>query len=139
MEEGIQSAGPVPKAITEVTRRALIDEINVARLNWAGRLEEQAFLARLYDLSSMPSRDPRFSDAGGDIWQHRVNNLDWDDDWVFYDTRFDLMHGPDEQLLRFLCETVHPAVRPVTSDADQYVELYNKHLRADGYANLAVR
>ena len=58
-----------PTAITEITRRALIDEINLAKLNWAGRLEEQAFLARLYDLTSMPSRDPRFSDADGDIWQ----------------------------------------------------------------------
>lgn len=123
----------VPVAITEITRRALIDEINLAKLNWAGRLEEQAFLARLYDLTSMPSRDPRFSDAGGDIWQHRVNNYDWDDDWIFYDTRFDLMHGSDEQLLRFLCETVHPAVRPDQSETDRYVEIYNRHLRADGY------
>ncbi len=120
-------------AITEVTRLALIDEINLAGLNWAGRLEEPAFLERLYDLTAIPSRDQRFPDAAGDIWQHRVNNYDWDDDWVFYDSRFELMHGSDEKLLRFLCETVHPAVRPDQAETARYVEVYNKHLRPDGY------
>lgn len=120
-------------AITEITRRALIDEINLEQLNWAGRFEEQAFLERIYDLSSMPSRDPRFADAGGDIWQHRVNNQDWEGDWVFYDSRFGLTHGTDEQLLKFLSETVHPAVQSSQDEVDRCVEVYDRHLRPDGY------
>jgi hypothetical protein len=35
---------------------------------------------------ALPSNDPRFNDAAGDIWQHRINNFDWDIDWVFYDS-----------------------------------------------------
>jgi hypothetical protein len=91
--------------ISQLTRRDLIDAIAAERLDWSGRLEESEFLSRIYDLESLPSTDGRFKDAAGDIWQHRVNNFDWDEDWVFYDSRFGLMNGDDEIFLRFLCET----------------------------------
>ena len=70
-------------AITEVTRRALLDELRLSKVPWSGRLEEPAFLGRIYPLTEMPSYDSRDADAVGDIYQHRVRNLDWDDDWVF--------------------------------------------------------
>ena len=69
-------------------------------------------MARLYDLSSLPSHDYRYANASRDIFQHRVRNSDWEDDWVFYDSRFNLMYKSDEEFLRFLAETVHPIVRP---------------------------
>jgi AbiJ N-terminal domain 3/Abortive infection C-terminus len=119
-------------SISEITRRAIIDEMSLSKVHWAGRLEEPEFLARLYKLKALPSTDGRFKDAAGDIWQHRVNNYDWDDDWVFYDSRFDLMED-DEEFLRFLAETVHPVVRPNESDLEQLVTLYNTHLRHDGW------
>jgi hypothetical protein len=56
-----------PKAISEVTRRAVIDHVSVAKVSWAGRLQDDEFLARLYDLSKLPSFDPRYQDAAGDI------------------------------------------------------------------------
>lgn len=81
-------------AITEITRVAIIDYIMDGLGRWTGRLEEDAFLSRLYPLHQMPSRDRRFQDAAGDIWQHRVMNAeDWDDDWVFHDSRFE-SHDP---------------------------------------------
>lgn len=85
--------------ISELTRRDNLDAIQVERVHWSGRLEEAEFLSRLFDLASLSSIDHRFDDAAGDIWQHRVNNLDWDDDWVFYDSRFNLFHGDDEVFL----------------------------------------
>ena len=85
--------------------------MKIEKVVWNGRLEEIEFLARLYDLSVLPSHDSRFKDAAGDIWQHRVNNFDWDDDWVFGNSRFNLYSGDDEILLAFLCETIHPVVR----------------------------
>ncbi len=89
--------------ITQVTRRDIVDAILAERVNWSGRLEEPEFLSRLFDLGALPSTDNRFSDAAGDIWQHRINNLfDWDDDWVFYDQRFNLMNSDDDIFLRFL-------------------------------------
>lgn len=102
-------------------------------MDWTGRLSESEFLSRLYDLSSLPSTDRRLSNAAGDIRQHRENWRDWEDDWVFYDPRFNLLHGPDDQFLRFLCETVHPIVRSDVDAARGLVEQYNVHLRKDGW------
>jgi AbiJ N-terminal domain 3 len=81
--------------ITEVTRREIIDRT----ADWSGRLQESDFLSRLYDLNALPSNDDRFKTAAKDIWQHRVNNSDWEDDWVFYDDRFNLFRGSNEEFL----------------------------------------
>ncbi|MFH0965956.1 MAG: hypothetical protein V2A58_18305 [Planctomycetota bacterium] len=137
MELGIEQHGEatVSNEISEVARRAIIDFLSTSRIHWAGRLSEDSFLARIYDLTSMPSTDRRMSNAAGDIWQHRVNNpQDWEDDWVFYDSRFNLLHAPDEQFLQFLCETVHPVVQPDTDQARELVAAYNRELAADGWS-----
>ena len=119
--------------ISQVTRRDIVDAIVAESINWSGRLEEPEFLSRLFDLSSLPSEDSRFKDAAGDIWQHRVNNLDWDSDWVFYDRRFNLLNADDEVFLGFLCEGLHPVVRPDPTEAQKIRQLYNQFLRNDGY------
>lgn len=120
--------------VTEVTRRAIIDYLSVGR-HWSGALQEDDFLGRLYPLSRMPSTDYRaeFNTAAKDIWKHRVMNADWPDDWVFTDSRFDLLHGPDEAFLRFLAETVHPIVRPESTTARDMVKEFNAELAADGW------
>lgn len=119
--------------ITNITRKDLFDAMVVEKVDWAGTLEEPEFLARLYDLKSLPSTDHRFPDAAGDIWQHRINNFDWEDHWIFYDRRFDLMNGDDELLLRFLAESVHPIVRPDVTESHKLVQLYNEFLKNDGF------
>lgn len=125
--------------ITDVTRNAIIDELMLSGVTWAGRMEEPAFLGRLYPVNDLPSYDTRFRTAAEDIWQHRVNNPeDWPDDWVFDDPRFGLASGEDERFLNFLAETVHPRVRPNPDEARQLVESYNRHLRPDGYELIAV-
>jgi len=121
------------KTISEVTRRAIADAVIAGNYDWAGRFNEVDFLSRLLDLNALPSDDQRFDTAAGDIRQHRVNWQDWERDWVFYDARFGLLHAEDEAFVRFLCETVHPLVRPYTEDALRLVELYNRELRRDGW------
>src|SRR3990172_12822402 len=118
--------------ITEVTRRAIIDYLSVG-ISWSGRLEDHEFLSRLYDLSKIPSTDGRFTSALGDIRQHRGNWNDWENDWVFTDPRFNLLWSSDNELLRFLCETVHPVVRPDIKESKEMVEKYNTYLRNDGW------
>lgn len=120
--------------ITEVTRRAVIDYLSVGR-HWSGALNENEFLGRLYDLNAMPSTDYRheYDTAAKDIWKHRVMNSDWSDDWVFTDSRFDLLHGPDEAFLRFLAETIHPIARPDTVEAEAMAAEYNTALNTDGW------
>jgi hypothetical protein len=95
------------KLITQVTRRKIFDTITLSKVFWEGRLEEPDFLARMYDLDTMPSTDSRYKTAAGDIRQHRVNNPeDWPDDWVFTDSRFGLpqTNGKIERFHRTLAD-----------------------------------
>lgn len=119
--------------ISEATRRDIFDSFSIRDFNWSGRLEEHDFLARIFDIRSLPSTDGRFRDAYGDIWQHRINNYDWEQDWVFTDSRFNLLHCDDEIFLRFLCEMIHPVVRPDAEEALEVCEEMNVHLKRDGF------
>lgn len=114
-------------------RNNILDGLRLECVAWNGALDDVEFLSRLYDLQAMPSHDNRFKDAAGDIWQHRFNNDDWDQDWVFSDERFRLKDGPTEQFLRFLCEAVHPVVRPDREEAVKLVSHFNEQLRQVGW------
>ena len=126
--------------ITDITRRAIVDMITTGKLHWSGRLEEPEFLSRLYNLAEMPSMDSRLRNAAADIHMHRVNwPGDWNHDWVFYDQRFNLLRASDEAFLRFLCETLHPVVRPDAAEARELAASYNRELAADGYTLVEVK
>lgn len=114
-------------------RQNIIDCLKIERVSWMGTLEDTEFLQRIYDLESLPSHDSRFDNANGDIWQHRVNNYDWDDDWVYDDSRFNLLHGPTDTFLRFLCEIVHPVVRPDQDESRKLVRYFNDQLQLEGW------
>jgi hypothetical protein len=131
---GQREEGTVPNEISDVTRRAIVDFLDTSGVDWAGRLAEDEFLARLYDLTAMRSTDHRMRNAAGDIHQHRINWRDWKDDWVFYDSRFNLLREPDDEFLRFLCETVHPVVCPDLGATRRLVAAYNRELAADGWS-----
>lgn len=116
-----------------------VDGYNI-RIPIYGRLSEFDFLSRLYDLSNMPSTDTRFSNASGDIWQHTVNNDDWESYWYFSDSRFQLSNGNDDKyILRFICEIFHPAVRDEKSQWQKYLDKFNEILEPDGYRLVAVK
>lgn len=122
------------KRITQVTRHKIFDSISLERIVWSGRLEEQDFLGRIYDLGAMPSTDNRYKDAARDIWQHRVlNPTDWEDDWVFADSRFQLKYGEDEIFLRFLAEMLHPVVRLDETEVAGLLHTFNDILARDDY------
>jgi AbiJ N-terminal domain 3 len=94
------------RSVSEITRRAIIDVLAMALGGWSGQMSELQFLSRLFDLRLLPSTDHRFPTMDGDVWQHRENNRDGPDDWVFFDERLSLYSGPDEGFLRFVSETV---------------------------------
>jgi hypothetical protein len=101
-------------------------------IKWWGDLDEIEFLKRLYDLESLPSTDERFDSAESDIRQHRCNNYDWDEDYVFYYEHFKLKDS-DTALLKFLAETLHPEVRADRSEVNEIRSQLNDLLRPDLY------
>ena len=119
--------------LAKQTRINIFDGMRLENVVWCGALDDVEFLSRLFDLQRMPSTDTRFKDAAGDIWQHCINNDDWDRDWIFTDDRFDLIDGPSDPFLRFLCETVHPVVRPERDEAIKLVSHFNEQLRPVGW------
>lgn len=120
--------------VSRVVRQTIIDALKIENVSWSGRLEEVEFLQRLFDVEALPSHDSRFKTASDDIWQHRVNNpTDWADDWVYDDPRFNLLRGPTVVFLRFLCEIVHPVVRPDRNEALKLVQHFNDQLGQDGW------
>jgi hypothetical protein len=114
-------------------RQNIFDGFRLENIMWSGALEEVEFLQRIFDLQKLPSHDARFDDAAGDIWQHRVNNDDWDNDWIFGDDRFDLLNCDIDIFLSFLCQTVHPVVRPDRALAESLVQQFNDQLRQVGW------
>ncbi|MDR1503953.1 MAG: hypothetical protein LBT43_16025 [Prevotella sp.] len=132
--------------ITEITRRDIFDlfQKGYVEYSWLmddqhvsypyyGRLSEIDFLKKLYALDKIPSSDERFENAEGDIWQHTVNNDDWESDWVFNDNRFELLKGNDSVLLDFLCAVFHPENRLEQGYWKSYLDKINNNLRVDGY------
>lgn len=115
-----------PRSISEITRRAIFDEF--AHISWSGKLEEPEFLGRVCD-----SNNSGHQTAITGAWQHRVQNWDWDDDWIFKDSGLNLIGCSDQFFLRFLCEVVHPVVRPDSNKAQALVTTFNKHLLVDSW------
>lgn len=119
--------------ITDVTRRHIADEMTIGKIWYHGNQTEPDFLARLFDLKGLPSRDYRYTNAYDDIYQHMVNNNDWEVDWIYSDPRINLSHCDDEIYLKFLAMTVHPRVRTNSDEVSRLIEIFNKHLNADGF------
>lgn len=129
--------------ITEFTRQDIVDILTSGYYDkknnkkiqyfWSGRLDETAFLSRLYNLQEIESNDHRFKNAYGDITQHRINNWDWEEDWVFYDPRFGIKNVNDKEFLRFILEIFNPAVRDESKDWEGALDKINEFLKRDGF------
>lgn len=117
-------------SISELTRKNIMEEL-YAKGNIEGKLELIDFLTRIWNLENMPSTDSRFHNALGDIQQHMINNLDWDEVYL-YEQYLELFTTTDEVFSQFLELIVHPIVRN-PSEVKEYIDLINFHLLNDGY------
>ncbi|MFF0086612.1 hypothetical protein ACFYR1_44060 [Streptomyces canus] len=124
------SSDPAPAhlqpSITSVTRREIFDYLRGISSPWWGRLDKVTFLEGLYDLDRPAFENSLLPTLRADIQQHRINNEDLDDDWIFEDSRVELSDGPDEVLLAFLARTVHPEVAAGVEEAMKHVEELNR-------------
>jgi len=124
--------------ITSITRQYIADEMIIEKIWYHGNLNEPDFLARLFDLKKLKSRDYRYHNAYDDIYQHTVNNSDWDENWIYSDSRINLFYCDDESYLKFLATTIHPSIRTNPEEVSRLLEIYNKHLEADGFEIIQV-
>ncbi|PJM91429.1 Shedu anti-phage system protein SduA domain-containing protein [Streptomyces sp. CB01373] len=131
------SSDPAPAhaqpSITTVTRHDIFSYLRGISSPWWGKRDEVTFLEDLYDLDRPPSENGRLPTVRADIQQHRINNYDLDDDWIFEDSRLELSDGPDEVLLAFLARMVHPEVAASIEEAMKQVEELNRLLAPDGW------
>lgn len=118
--------------ITEVTRREILDRLLISGREFHGKLDLISFLKRIWDLSSMPSTDHRFTDAEGDIWQHMVRNNDWTYSELL-DGTLNLNGCKDSVFLKFLETCLHPLVVRDEDEANDLASESNEFLASDGY------
>ncbi|WP_010181242.1 AbiJ-related protein [Aquimarina agarilytica] len=87
------------------------------------------FLESIWDLKSMPSTDIRFTNAYDDIYQHIVNNEDWEYEYLFVQ-RLNLL-GEDSVYELFLNNLIHPDIRLTKDGVMNYVYLIQPYLEKE--------
>lgn len=132
-----QNEAEITKKITDITYIDILDildsGIDGEYINWNGRLDEVEFLSRLYKLEELLSSDGRFKNASEDIWQHTINNQDYELKDIFEYEPFYIKNGDDRYLLNFLCEIFHPAVRSDKQNWIKFLKKINELIKCDGY------
>lgn len=121
--------GKIPKD----KRDNIFDCFTIDSIHYAGVLNDVEFLQRIFDLEELPSYDSRYNTAAGDIWQHTVNNDDYLLNWIFTDDRFNLANCDEEIFVKFISETINPAVRPDRNEALRLVQNINDQLKNCGW------
>lgn len=89
------------------------------------------FLSKIWDLRIMPSTDGRYNDAYGDIYQHMVNNDDWDYEYLFI-TRLEILEN-DDIFQRFLQTVLNPDIRKTEDSIMKFYLLINPYLEKENY------
>ena len=126
-------AMPSKMKITELTRTDIVDALLLDKeQTFHGKLDMISFLKRVWPLESMPSQDSRFENAEGDIWQHTVNNYDYDESELLY-RRLRINEVPDRQFVRFLETCMSPVVARDPKRIEELAALFNTYLRNDGF------
>ena len=117
--------------ISELTRRNIIDLLLLQERPFHGKVGLISFLKRIWDLSAIPSTDPRYDTAEGDISKHLVLNNDWDYDYLLQDY-LDLPRAHHDVFRTFLEMCVHPGVTRPDDDVLGLVSEVNAFLHLDG-------
>jgi ABC-type cobalamin/Fe3+-siderophores transport system ATPase subunit len=87
------------------------------------------FLREIWDLKSMPSEDSRFPDAEGDVFQHTVNNDDWDLNELFIE-RLKLLDSP-EKFIKFIEIFLSPRYQKSPDASFEYFIQLNDYLKVE--------
>jgi hypothetical protein len=118
--------------ITEVSRRDIIDYILSREKTFSGRLDTTEFLELVWKECGIFGIYSELKHAKQDLWQHTINNYDWDDRYLLYQY-FRLLECEDIQFLCFLEKCVHPVVVSEVSEIEEFTKEMNNILKYDGY------
>jgi len=118
--------------ISEITRRGIIDYLLIEDNRLYKRLGLIDFLKRTWDLENMPSTDHRFKNAEGDIWQHMVNNNDWEYSHLL-NNYLNLLKCDDDIFICFIENCAHPVLSNKDDIILVRVQSFNKYLEKDGF------
>lgn len=89
------------------------------------------FLSKIWDLRIMSSTDGRYNDAYGDIYQHMINNNDWDYEYLFI-TRLEILEN-DDIFQHFLQTVLNPDTRKTEDSIMKFYLLINPYLEKENY------
>jgi hypothetical protein len=113
--------------ITELTRTDIVDALLLDKEHpFHGNLDMISFLKRVWPLETMPSGDSRFENAEGDIWQHTVNNYDYDESELLY-KRLRITGVPDKRFVRFLETCLNPVVARDPQRIEALAAMFNSY------------
>jgi hypothetical protein len=122
--------------ISKETKKNIIDTLRVENIQWHGTLDEISFLERVFNLDELPG----FIESPWGV-SHNIrteikyyldnpHRCDWD---IFDDQRFNLIDRDDETFLKFICEMLHPIVRPDGFEVLHLLKTFNQYLSLDGW------
>lgn len=122
--------------ISKQTKRDIIDNLRVENIQWHGILDEISFLERVFNLDELPGYI-EFPAAVSTSIRTEINyyldnphRYDWN---LYNDQRFNLIDRDDETFLKFLCEMLHPIVRPDAFEVLHLLKTFNQYLALDGW------
>jgi len=114
--------------ITKVTRKwILLDLLGVKYID----IED--VILTFFNAEKLPSLDSRYENMAWDFYQHRKNNLDWEDDWFIYDDRLNFYWISDERFLEFVCFVIHPENLSDIDTVKGIINIFNNKLIRDWY------
>lgn len=88
-------------------------------------------LDEIFDLKTLPSEDPRYTNAYDDAYKHLVNNHDWEYEYVFT-KRFNIIDD-SKVFVSFLNKIIHPDIRMNEDNITRYCLLINPFLEKEGF------
>ncbi len=92
----------MPQAFPPELRERLLRLAKRNSFSWTGRIRYLDFCKQIFDLEALPSTDSRYDTALSDMWQHTLNNDDWDEDYILDDARFSPLKMTDDQFGSFI-------------------------------------
>ena len=109
--------------ISEATCRDIESSVNDNKIEWEGRLPNFKALTDKLEF-------------GDNFWHYPQNDLIFrplNRKRIIDDIGGVLAELETAQVLEFLCQTIHPAVRQDQDEVKKLYSIYNKHLKLDGY------